>query len=98
MAEINEKTKLPLSLILTLLGGAFTMASAVVGVAWRQDTRASVMENALAFVARDVSEIRGQVTQVQATLVDRVTVNEMEGWIRLANQNGRTPPLPSFRR
>lgn len=98
MSQIDEKTKLPLSLIFTIGGGAVTISSAILGMAWRQDTRSSVMENALAFVARDVGDIKNQMIEVRATLSDRVTVTEMEGWIRLANQNGRTPPLPTFRR
>lgn len=97
VSALSEKSTLPLSMIFTLLGGAFAIGSAIVGVAWRQDVRASATESTIALIAKDVSDIKAEVVTVKATLIDRVTVNEIEAWIRLQNAINPTHALPRFR-
>lgn len=97
MSGLSEKSTLPLSMIFTLLGGAFTIAATLVGVYLMQDKRSSAMETQMAFLVRDVTEIKAQVREVKDTMREQVSVAEMEAWIRLNNATNPAHALPRFR-
>lgn len=96
--EITEKTRFPLSLIIVLGGSAFSIVLALFGLYLTQVSIQKDTTNAIGLVAKDVGEIKAQVAEVKAALVNNVTVGELQMWIRLVNAQYPDRPLPDFRK